>query len=66
MGPSIGLFTRSNINISETSQTIEIKFHLEYHWGGEKAALGFGTDRINTLVSMAKDRSDRDIMGKIL
>ena len=27
-----------NINISETSRVIQIKFHLEYHWGGGKAA----------------------------
>ena len=33
-------------------------------WG--KAALGFGPDRIGTLVSMATDSSHRVIMGKIL
>ena len=31
---------------------------------GEKAALGFGPDRIRTLVSMATDSSHRVIMGK--
>ena len=33
-------------------------------WG--KAALGFGPDRIGTLVSMATDSSHRVIMGKML
>ena len=32
-------------------------------WG--KGALGFGPDRIGTLVSMATDSSHRVIMGKI-
>ena len=32
--------------------------------GREKAALGFGPDRIGTLVSMATDSSHRVIMGK--
>ena len=31
---------------------IEIKFYLKHHWGGGKAALGFGPDGIGTLVSM--------------
>ena len=35
---SVRPFTLSNLNISETSRPIEIKFHLEYHWGGGKAA----------------------------
>ena len=39
---------------------------LNHHWGGEKAALGFGPDRIGTLVSMATDSSHRVIMGKML
>ena len=34
-----------------------IKFHLEHHWGGGLAALGFGPDRIRTLVSMGTDRA---------
>ena len=33
-------------------------------WG--KAALGFGSDRIGTQVSMATDNSHRVIMGKML
>ena len=34
--------------------------------GGGKAALGFGQDRIGTLVSMATDSSHRVIMGNML
>ena len=54
------------MNISETSRQIEIKFHLEHHFGGGKAAFGFGPDRIRTLVSMATDSSHRVLMGKFL
>ena len=39
---------------------------LAHHWGGGLIALGFGYDRIRTLVSMATDSSHRVIMGKIL
>ena len=56
--------TLSNINISETSKPIAIKFYLKHHWGGGKAALGFGADQIRTLVFMATDSSHRVIMGK--
>ena len=56
--------TLSNMNISETSRPITIKFYLKHHWGGGKAALGFGADQIRTLVSMATDSSHRVIMGK--
>ena len=52
------------MNISETSWPITIKFYLNHHLGGEKAALGFGVDQIRTLVSMATDSSHRVIMGK--
>ena len=52
------------MNISETSRPISIKFYLKHHWGGGKAALGFGADQIRTLVSMATDSSHRVIMGK--
>ena len=58
--------TLSNINISETSWPIVIKFYQEHHWGGGLTSLGFGLDRIRTLVSMATDSSRRVIMGKIL
>ena len=57
-------FTLSNMNISETSRPITIKFYLKHHWGGGKAALGFGADQIRTLVSMATDSSHRVIIGK--
>ena len=58
--------TLSNINISETSRPIVIKFHQKHHWGGGLAALCLGLDRIKTLVSMATDSSHRVIMGKTL
>ena len=64
--PSMRPFTLSDMNISETSRPIIIKFHLKHHWGGGMAALGFGPDRIRTLISMATDSSHRVIMGKIL
>ena len=52
--------------ISATSGPIVTKFYLNHHWGRGKAALGFGLDRIGTLVSMATDSSHRVIMGKML
>ena len=58
--------TFSNLNISATSGPIITKFYLNHHWGGGKAALGYGPDRIGTLVSMATDSSHRVIMGKML
>ena len=63
---SVRPFTLSNINISETSWPIIIKFHQEHHWGGGLIVLGFWLDPIRTLVSMATDSSHRVIMGKIL
>ena len=63
---SIRAFLLSDMNISETSWPIIIKFHLKHYWGGVLAALGFGSDWIRTLVSMATDSSHRVIMGKIL
>ena len=56
--------TFSNMNISETSRPITIKFYLKHHWGRGKASEGFDPDRIRTLVSMATDSSHRVIMGK--
>ena len=64
--PSVCLFTLSNINISETSCPIKIKFHQKHHWGGGFTALGFGQDRIRTLVSMTTYSSHRFKIGKIL
>ena len=52
------------MNISETSGPIVTKFYLKHHWVGGKDALGFGPDRIRTLVSMATDSSHRVIMWK--
>ena len=52
------------MNISETSGSIVTKFYPKHHWVGGKDALGFGPDRIRTLVSMATDSSHRVIMGK--
>ena len=58
--------TFSNFNISANSGPIVTKFYLKHHWVGGKDALGFGLDRIRTLVSMATDSSHRVIMGKML
>ena len=47
--------TLSNMNISETSWSVELKFHLEHHLGKGNAAKCFCLDRIRTLVSMETD-----------
>ena len=52
------------MNFSETNRSIAIKFYLKHHLGGGKAALGFGPDRIRTLVSMATESSHRVIMDQ--
>ena len=52
------------MNIFETSWPISTKFYLKHHWVGGKDALGFGPDRIRTVVSMAMDSSNRIIMGE--
>ena len=59
-------FTRSNMNISATGGggLITMKYYQKHLWGVGKTALGFGPDRIRTLVSMATDSSNRVIMGK--
>ena len=62
---SVCLSTLTNMNISETSGLIAKKFYLNHHWGGVKAALGFETDWIATLVSMVTDSSHRVIMGTL-
>ena len=55
----------SNMDISEASRPITIIFYLNHdHWGGGKAAWGFGADQFKTQVSMATDSSHRVIMGK--
>ena len=63
---AVCLWTFANSNISATGGPIVTKFYLNHHWGAGKAALGFGPDRIGTLVSMATDSSHRVIMGKML
>ena len=50
-------FTLSNMNISETSESITIKFYMKYHFGGGTAAKGLGADQIRTLVSVTTDSS---------
>ena len=50
----------------KTRGPIATKFYLKHHWGGGKPALGFGPDRIRTLVSMATDSSHRVIMKTVL
>ena len=52
------------MNMSEASRPITIQFYLKYlGWG--KAVLGFGPDRIRTLVSMTTDSSHRVIIGNL-
>ena len=64
MRASVRVLTLSNLNISATSGQIVTRFYLKHHWGGGKAALCFGPDRIGTLVSMPTNSSHRVIMGK--
>ena len=64
VGACVRASTFSNMNISETSRQIAVKFYLKHHWGGGKASVGLDPDRIRTLVSMATDSSHRVIMGK--
>ena len=61
---SVRAFTLSNMNISETDRLMAIKFYMKHHWGGRKAALGFGADQIRNLDSMATDSTHRVIMGE--
>ena len=60
---SVNIFKREYLR---NQWPIVTKFYLNHHLGGEKAALGFGPDRIGTLVSMATDSSHRVIMGEML
>ena len=62
--PSVRVLTLLNVNISETSGPIAIKFYLKHYKGAGKAALGFWLDRIRTLLNIAADSSHRVIMGK--
>ena len=52
------------MNISKTNGLITTKFYLKHHLGGGLVALGFGPDRVRTLVSMATESSHRVIMVK--
>ena len=52
------------MNISKTNGSIATKFYLKHHLGGGLTALGFGPERIRTLVSMATESSHRVIMVK--
>ena len=49
----VRLFILSKMIISTTSRPIPTKFYLKHYWGGGKAALCFGADRIGSLVAMA-------------
>ena len=64
VGAWVRASTFSNMNISETSRPIAIKFYVKHHWGGGKARVGFNPDWLRTLVPMATDSSHRVIMGK--
>ena len=54
------------LSVNIFNRPIVTKFYLNHHRGGGTAAVGFGPDRIGTLVSMATDSSHRVIMGKML
>ena len=64
VGACVRVFTLSNMNISKTNGSIATQFYLKHHLGVGLAALGFGPDRIRTLVSMATESSHRVIMVK--
>ena len=68
--PLVRLFTHLNTNISANRGPIANKFYLKYHWVEEKATLGFGSDRIRTVISkpnsMATDIFHRVKIQKIL
>ena len=59
------VLTLSNVNISEAKGP-NIIFYMKHYWGGVKAVVGFGPDRIRTLLSMSTNSSHRLIMWKIL
>ena len=56
--PCVGVFTLSNM-VDRNQILSEASY-----WGEGKTALGFGPDRIRTLVSMATDSSHWVLMGK--
>ena len=57
--PSVRVSTFSNMNINGSIATI---FYLTHDWVWGKAELGFGPDRIRTLVSMATESSHKVLM----
>ena len=62
---SVRSYFPANMNISDQwTDRYQILSEASLGWGN--ASLGFGLDRIGTLVSMATDSSHRVIMGKIL
>ena len=56
--------TISSMNISATSGPITMKLYQKHHWDRGKVALGFVSDQIQTMVSMATNSSHRVIMEK--
>ena len=68
--PALSSSSLSSLSLStffkheHLSRPIAIKFYLRHHWGGGKAAWGFGTDQFRTLVCMATDSSHIVIMEK--
>ena len=60
------VLTHLNVNISEASEPIAIKFYLKHHLGLGNAALNFESDRQIHLVSMATDSSHGLIMGEMI
>ena len=64
LAPSFLIGSSSYLQVTRTS--ITSRTSSKFGGGGGKAALGFGPDRIGTLVSMATDSSHRVIMGKML
>ena len=69
--PSVRACVRASVHTFKhyylhNQQAYSNQFYLKHHWGGGKAALCFGPDRIGTLVSMAMDSSHWVIMEKIL
>ena len=56
--PWVCLLALSNMNISETSKQIEIKFHLEHHWFSNKMMVIRAG--INKLLVRIANREDPD------
>ena len=63
---SVSALTNINLNISKKSEPNAIIFYLKHHCGKGKVAIGFGSDRIRTLVSMATESSHLVKIEKML